>query len=136
MNVVADAALIRNVLDNLVGNAWKCTARTPLPRIAVGCETQQGGRVFFVRDNGAGFDMGHAERPFGAFQRLHGRKESVGTGIGLTIVPRVRASPRGPHPGRGACGQGSDLLLHSAVIAPVPTETGKRRSPSGDSRIP
>ncbi len=84
-----DPTLIQLVLDNLLGNAWKFTGRTPQPRIEVGEEQRDGKTVYFVRDNGAGFDMQYAGKLFNAFQRLHHREEFDGTGIGLSIVHRV-----------------------------------------------
>jgi len=85
----ADQRLARVVLDNLLGNAWKFTAKTRAPRIEVGAETREGERVFFVRDNGAGFDMQYAESLFAPFRRLHRQSEFPGTGIGLATVQRV-----------------------------------------------
>ncbi len=85
----ADNGLMRVVFDNLLGNAWKFTAKVSEPRIEVGTDQQQGGTVFFVRDNGAGFDMSYAESLFRPFQRLHNESEFAGTGIGLATVHRI-----------------------------------------------
>lgn len=88
--VCADQGLITPALRNLLANAWKFTAREDHPRVEVGVTTDElGERVFYVRDNGVGFDMAYADRLFGAFQRLHSRKEFEGSGIGLAIVRRV-----------------------------------------------
>ncbi len=85
----ADGRLMRAALENLLGNAWKFTARAAAPRIEVGA-TRDGEHVtFFVRDNGAGFDMKYANKLFGAFQRLHAASEFQGTGIGLATVQRI-----------------------------------------------
>jgi signal transduction histidine kinase len=84
-----DARLLRVVLENLVGNAWKFTVRQPQPVIEFGARGEPDGPVFYVRDNGAGFDMAYAQRLFGAFQRLHGQHEYPGTGIGLATVQRI-----------------------------------------------
>lgn len=85
-----DPTLLRMVLENLLGNAWKYTARATTPRIAF---TRAQGRVdrgnFTVSDNGAGFDMRFAERLFGVFQRLHSASEFPGTGVGLASVRRI-----------------------------------------------
>jgi PAS domain S-box-containing protein len=86
----ADPALLHVVMQNLVGNAWKYTSRQPVASIEVGSETDSGGEtVYFVRDNGAGFDMASADKLFGAFQRLHSPSEFSGTGVGLANVKRV-----------------------------------------------
>ncbi|KIE43192.1 PAS domain S-box protein [Geobacter anodireducens] len=84
----ADRTLIRQVLLNLMGNALKYTARTPRARIEVGSTAADGETIFFVRDNGAGFDMAYGNKLFRPFQRLHGG-EFPGTGIGLATVQRI-----------------------------------------------
>jgi PAS domain S-box-containing protein len=90
LRVRGDARLLAQVMGNLVGNAWKFTGRADHARIEVGCETNPDGAVvYFVRDNGAGFDMAYASRMFEAFQRLHSASEFEGTGIGLAIVHKV-----------------------------------------------
>jgi signal transduction histidine kinase len=90
--VDGDAALLRSMLDNLLGNAWKYCARRDVTRIEFGLEPRAGDagqRVFCVRDNGAGFDMRFADRLFGPFQRLHSASEFAGTGVGLASVRRI-----------------------------------------------
>lgn len=89
MRVHGDPALLRSVLQNLLGNAWKYSAKKPLTRIEISCRVEAGERIFSVRDEGAGFDMRYAGKLFGAFQRLHGSKEFEGTGIGLATVERI-----------------------------------------------
>ena len=89
MKVEADQALCQIVLENLLGNAWKFTARTAAAKIELGQLERDGETIFFVRDNGAGFDMRYAGKLFGAFQRLHGLREFDGNGIGLSIVQRI-----------------------------------------------
>jgi light-regulated signal transduction histidine kinase (bacteriophytochrome) len=86
--VNADMALLRIALENLLNNAWKFTGKTAQPQIEIG-RSEQGGRVYYVRDNGAGFDMASAGKLFGAFERLHSAVEFPGTGIGLTTVQRI-----------------------------------------------
>lgn len=89
LRVCADRALVRILLENLLGNAWKFTRRVAQTRITVGsCETLEG-RAYFVQDNGAGFDLRRAEQLFRPFTRLHGADEYEGTGIGLSIVQRI-----------------------------------------------
>jgi PAS domain S-box-containing protein len=85
----ADPALARTIVENLVGNAWKFTLRTKDARIEVGVEDQDHERVFFVRDNGAGFDMAYAAKLFAPFQRLHRSGDYPGTGIGLATAQRI-----------------------------------------------
>jgi len=87
--VEADSGLMRVVFENLLGNAWKFTAKVADARIEVGTDQQEGVTVFFVRDNGAGFNMSYAEKLFSPFQRLHTESEFSGTGIGLATVHRV-----------------------------------------------
>jgi len=87
--VWGDARLLRIVLDNLLGNAWKFTSKQPEAQIEFGMQMQDDEPVYFVRDNGAGFDMAYAEKLFGAFQRLHDTNEFPGTGIGLATAQRI-----------------------------------------------
>lgn len=89
MTVKADARLVRIALDNLIGNAWKFTSKTPSARIEFRSEQREGDTVYLVRDNGAGFNMKYAEKLFAPFQRLHRESEFSGTGIGLATVLRV-----------------------------------------------
>ncbi len=102
-----DPHLIRLVLQNLLGNAWKFTGRTADPLIRVSVCRQDGIDVFAVRDNGAGFDMKYAHKMFDPFQRLHSAGEFEGTGIGLAIVHRIVTRHGGriradSNPGEGA----------------------------------
>ena len=85
----ADRALLEQVLTNLLSNAFKFTAGRPAPRVEVGALRQGRDIVYYVRDNGVGFDMRYAERLFGVFQRLHPADAYEGTGIGLSIVHRI-----------------------------------------------
>jgi PAS domain S-box-containing protein len=84
-----DERLLRIVLENLLGNAWKFTSKHPTARIEFGMQLQKNLLVYFIRDDGAGFDMTYAQNIFGAFQRLHTTTEFPGTGIGLATVQRV-----------------------------------------------
>jgi ligand-binding sensor domain-containing protein/signal transduction histidine kinase len=87
--VRGDAALLRIALENILGNAWKYTGKQPQARIEFGSTQNAEGRVFFVRDNGCGFDMQFVHKLFNVFQRLHGESEFPGTGIGLASVQRA-----------------------------------------------
>ena len=103
--VTGDARLMRSVMENLLGNAWKFTSGRQRAEITFGGSTQAG--EYFVSDNGAGFDMAYAGKLFGSFQRLHGDGEFPGTGIGLATVARAIARHGGriwaqARPGEGA----------------------------------
>jgi hypothetical protein len=84
-----DSKLLQVVMENLVGNAWKYTGRNGRAKIEFGVAQEGGGPVYFVRDNGAGFDMKYADKLFEVFQRLHRKDEFEGTGVGLATVRRV-----------------------------------------------
>jgi light-regulated signal transduction histidine kinase (bacteriophytochrome) len=84
-----DERLLRAALENLLGNAWKFTSKRPRATIEFGVAQKDGQQAYYVRDDGAGFDMAYADKLFGAFQRLHGGTEFPGTGIGLTTVQRI-----------------------------------------------
>lgn len=107
LHVNGDPTLLRLVLENLLGNAWKYSARTKKAHIVFGAELHEGRRAFVVRDNGAGFDMRSADRLFGLFQRLHSTNDFPGTGVGLASVRRIVRRHGGDvwadaEPGRGA----------------------------------
>jgi PAS domain S-box-containing protein len=85
----ADSHMVRVVLENLIENAWKFTVKKDNVKIELGSIVKGGERVFYIRDNGAGFDMAYAGKLFGAFQRLHSVEEFEGTGIGLATVQRI-----------------------------------------------
>lgn len=89
MQAWVDKSMFQNLLDNLIGNAWKYTGKTNYPAIEFGSTTQNSETVYYVRDNGVGFDMQYAGKLFGAFQRLHSAEEFAGTGIGLATVLRI-----------------------------------------------
>jgi signal transduction histidine kinase len=108
MTVHADRQLIRIALENLMGNAWKFSARNPDARIEVGMRDADGERIVYVRDNGAGFNMDFAHKLFAPFQRLHSVADFEGTGIGLATVRRVVHRHGGriwaeAEEGKGAC---------------------------------
>jgi signal transduction histidine kinase len=102
-----DPTLLRLVLENLLGNAWKYSARNPQAKLQIHTDAQDGRQVFHVIDNGAGFDMRNADRLFGVFQRLHSANDFAGTGVGLASVKRIVRRHGGDiwaeaEPGRGA----------------------------------
>lgn len=112
LTTVGDPALLRIMLENLIGNAWKFTGKTGDARIELGSQGEPANqRVYFIRDNGAGFDMGYAEKLFGAFQRLHGVQEFPGTGIGLATVQRIVRRHGGRVWAEGAVGRGATFYF-------------------------
>lgn len=105
--ITGDGALLRIALENLLENAWKFTSKNGLSEIEFGAVVENGRKIFYVRDNGVGFDMNKAEKIFDAFQRLHPDREYSGSGIGLSIVQRIIERHGGrvwaeSGPGRGA----------------------------------
>jgi light-regulated signal transduction histidine kinase (bacteriophytochrome) len=102
-----DPQLTRVVLENLLGNAWKFTAKSPAAVIAFDRTEHADRPAFIVRDNGAGFDMAFAEKLFGVFQRLHSDREFPGTGVGLATVQRIVRRHGGEVRGEGAVGRGA-----------------------------
>lgn len=113
-----DRALLRNLLDNLIGNAWKFTRDAAAPRIVFGAEAGPDGLPeFFVRDNGAGFDPAYADKLFQPFQRLHSQDQFEGHGIGLASVKRIVERHGGHLRAEGAPGQGAAFFF---TLAPDP----------------
>ena len=111
VRVDGDSTLLRLVLQNLLGNAWKFTAKNLQARIELGVKEEGGTSTYFVKDNGAGFDMRFAEKLFGLFQRFHSASEFAGTGVGLATVQKIIRRHGGriwaealpaPNPGHGA----------------------------------
>lgn len=121
LHVRGDAGLLRAALMNLLQNAWKFTGKKAQARIELGAEQRSGATVYFVRDNGAGFDMEHADRLFGTFQRLHTEREFPGTGIGLATVRRIMRRHGGDVWADAVPGEGATFYftLGSRVTAPT-----------------
>jgi signal transduction histidine kinase len=112
MHALADTMLVNQVVQNLVGNAWKFTSKVPQANITIGCEASAGHPPkFFVRDNGAGFDMAYADKLFNAFQRLHSPHEFPGTGIGLATVQKIVSRHEGKIWAESAPGQGATFYF-------------------------
>ncbi|HEY4015682.1 MAG TPA: PAS domain S-box protein [Polyangiaceae bacterium] len=114
-----DPHLARTLTDNLVENAWKFTSKAPQARIEVGAADTTHGPAFFVRDNGAGFDMAFADKLFNPFQRLHPASEYPGTGVGLATVHRVVERHGGKIWAEGATGQGATFYFTLSGAKPV-----------------
>ncbi|MEJ0034732.1 MAG: response regulator [Gammaproteobacteria bacterium] len=122
--VAGDASLLEQVLVNLLSNAFKFTRHQPQPRVSVGSFTAPNPsdpnameRVYFVRDNGAGFDMKYAGKLFGVFQRLHAQDQFEGTGVGLSIVQRVLQRHGGRIWAESAPGSGATFFFVLQVEA-------------------
>jgi light-regulated signal transduction histidine kinase (bacteriophytochrome) len=109
--VTGDGQLLRIAMENLLENAWKFTSKTPSPRIEFGVTQASVEPTYFVRDNGAGFDMTYADRLFGPFQRLHPQQEFPGNGIGLATVQRIVHRHGGRVWAEGLVGQGATFYL-------------------------
>ena len=107
----ADPRLLRVALENLLGNALKFTSKTPDARIDFGHMVKDGKNVYFIRDNGAGFDMQYVDRLFTAFQRLHGDRDFKGSGIGLATVSRIILRHHGEIWAEGTPGQGATFFF-------------------------
>ncbi|MEW6612553.1 MAG: PAS domain-containing sensor histidine kinase [Pseudomonadota bacterium] len=106
-----DPKLLKIVLDNLLGNAWKFTREQAGARIGFGVREEGGERVYFVRDNGVGFDMAYVDKLFKPFHRLHGALEFDGTGIGLATVQRIVERHGGRIWAEGMVGQGAAFFF-------------------------
>ena len=122
----ADEELMRLVLDNLIRNAWKFTSKHARAKIDVGVTRSDGETTYFVRDDGAGFDMTYAHKLFGAFQRLHG-SEFQGTGIGLATVQRIIQRHGGKIWAQGAVEQGATFYF----TLPRPEHRGQKTEDKG-----
>jgi len=109
--VKGDERLLKIVLENLLGNAWKFTGNNPKAKIEFGVTQVDDRSAYFVRDNGAGFDMAYANKLFGAFQRLHAPSEFSGSGIGLATVQRIIHRHGGHVWAEGAVGQGATFYF-------------------------
>jgi light-regulated signal transduction histidine kinase (bacteriophytochrome) len=122
-----DRKLLDAVLENLLGNAWKFTSKTSRALIEVGVSVDRSPSVYFIRDNGAGFDMAHAAKLFGVFERLHSAKEFPGTGIGLATVQRVVRRHGGQIWAEGTPNAGATFYFTLASTPAPASPTSNRR---------
>jgi light-regulated signal transduction histidine kinase (bacteriophytochrome) len=120
----ADVALLRQVFVNLLSNAFKFTRDREQATVQVGCETPDSQPVYFVRDNGAGFDMAHADKLFDAFQRLHRQTRFEGSGVGLSIVRSIVQRHGGQITAEAAPDRGACFRFTLAVPTPIPASHG------------
>jgi PAS domain S-box-containing protein len=111
LSTEGDARLLTAALDNLLGNSWKFTSKCDHPRVEVGRRTEKGHAIFFVRDNGAGFEQAYAHKLFGVFQRLHATTEFEGSGIGLATVQRIVRRHGGRVWAEGEVGRGATFYF-------------------------
>jgi PAS domain S-box-containing protein len=117
--VIGDPRLLQQVMANLIGNAWKFTSHTEHARIEVGALWRKRGAAFYVRDNGAGFDLAHASRLFQAFHRMHSPSEFEGNGIGLAIVQKIVVRHGGLVWAESAPNQGATFYFTLSPDIPV-----------------
>jgi light-regulated signal transduction histidine kinase (bacteriophytochrome) len=111
LTIAGDRELLRAAMENLIGNAWKFTGKKEDARIEVGGLPDDGEVIFYVRDNGAGFNKAYADKLFKPFQRLHSEKEFPGTGIGLALVHRIASRHGGGVRAESEPGQGATFYL-------------------------
>jgi len=118
----ADLSLMRSVLQNLLGNAWKFTSRRDVPRVELGLRAAPGvPPAYFVRDNGAGFDQAYASKLFRVFQRLHSEDDFPGTGVGLASVHRIISKHGGRIWAESQPGNGATFFFTLGEAAAAPT---------------
>jgi len=123
LRTTGDAQLLQALLENLLGNAWKFTSKCESARIELGYgPNENGSPAFYVRDNGAGFEMEYADKLFAPFQRLHSADDFPGTGIGLATVRRIVQRYGGRIWAEGARGQGATFSFTLAEARQEETE--------------
>ncbi len=132
LNAYCDPGLLRVVLDNLLGNAWKFTRHGTAAAISFSCHEENGQKVYCVRDNGVGFDPAYAKKLFNVFQRLHSQDEFEGTGIGLATVRRVIRRHHGQVWAEAAPGAGAALYFSLPQRSEAREDEGKHSARSTD----
>ncbi len=124
-------------MQNLLANAWKFTSKHPSARIEFGVAGEDGKSIYFVRDNGAGFDMKYSDKLFGVFQRLHATAEFPGTGVGLATVNRIVRRHGGSVWAEGAVEKGATFYftLQNVIPTRLPKLAHRRRESGGQARF-
>ena len=130
-----DPRLLQIVLENLMSNAWKFTSKRNVGQIEVGSKVEDGETVYFIRDNGAGFDMTYVNKLFGAFQRLHAMTEFPGTGIGLATIQRIIHRHGGRVWAEGAVGEGATFFFTLPTLEPAKPEAMPQEKESLAGRV-
>ena len=126
-----DPQLLRTVLEHLLGNAWKFTRERPVAELEFGAKQEQGVRTYFVKDNGAGFEMAYQHKLFGVFQRLHSQAEFEGNGVGLALAQRIIRRHGGRIWGEGRPGQGACFFFTLNEL-PLPSSAAAAPGASHD----
>ena len=129
VTTVADSRLVKDLLENLLSNAWKYTGKKSDPSIEFGVKQQNGESVYFVRDNGAGFDQAYADKLFKPFQRLHQSSDFPGSGIGLATVQRIVHRHGGEIWAVGGVGEGATFFF---TLGETRIHAGKKDIPGVD----
>lgn len=135
LNVRGDPHLLQVVLENFLSNAWKFTSKQELAEIEFGSKHENNETIYFVRDNGAGFDMTYASKLFGAFQRLHAMTEFPGTGVGLATVQRIIHRHGGRVWAESAVGQGATFFFTLPPLERVQSQAEPQEKDSLATRI-
>jgi len=120
-----DSRLLKILMENVIGNAWKFTSMKDNPRIEFGATAIDGELVFYVKDNGAGFDMKYVDKLFTPFQRLHSAKEFPGSGVGLATSMRIMRRHGGRIWAEGAIGEGTTFYFGQGKKGESTPNTGK-----------
>ena len=135
MAAEGDGALLRVLLENLVSNAWKYSVNKPEARIEIGAREEEGTTVYFVRDNGAGFDPRYADKLFAPFQRLHADREFEGVGIGLATVKRIVDRHGGRIWAKSRLGEGATFSFTLGGGGPVVGRSGQAVSAAAELEV-